>query len=738
VEEDRRFESAMICECCEKQFRLDNPKVRHHCHITGKFLSVVCRNCNLALKYPVKPEYGHVIPVVFHNLRGYDAHIILKNATKEFVPAEMKVIANNKEKYISFDIRNFRFIDSLQFLNESLVSLVDNLKKGGLEKFVHTRQQYDDEVNFQLVSRKGVYPYEYMSSVERFCETTLPPISAFHSTLADSDISAEDYSHAQKVWETFGIANMQDYHDLYLKTDVLLLADVFEEFRRTSLVHYKLDPAHFFTAPGLSFYACLKMTDVKLELFNYIDQLLFVEKGIRGGTSYIANRLSTANNECVGHDPAKPSTHITYLDANNLYGWAMSQPLPTGDFYFLTEKQISKFDVTRVRDMAEYGYILEVDLKYPYYLHDEHNDYPLAVERVQMTSEMLSPTSKVMLDTLQVKYVKCEKLVPNLSNKKQYVVHYRNLKFYVDHGMKITKIHRILKFRQSAWLAPYIELNTRLRQAATTTFEKNFFKLMNNAMFGKTMENLRKRIDVRLVSDKGTAEKLVAKSSFESSCKINDDLELVKLTKSTIHWSKPTYVGFCVLDLSKLHMYKFHYDVLKPMYGDRLKLLFTDTDSLCYEVQTTDLFKDMTRIKHHLDTSDYPANHPLHSTTNAKVLGKFKDECTGVSPLQFVGLRSKMYSLLLPGGKVKATAKGIKKSFAKKKIRHDQYLHCLKGDSTTTAEFHNIRSFLHTLKTVKVVKRALSAFDDKRFILPNKCDTLAHGHWAIVDMQKRV
>jgi hypothetical protein len=254
---------------------------------------------------------------------------------------------------------------------------------------------------------------------------------------------------------------------------------------------------------------------------------------------------------------------------------------------------------------------------------------------------------------------------------------------------------------------------------------------MNNAVFGKTMENLRNRVDFRLVGDREKAEKLVAKCGFESSSRINDNLELIKLRLSKILWTKPTYVGFCVLDLSKLHMYGFHYDVVKPMYGSRAKLLFTDTDSLCYELQTEDVFEDMARLRDHLDTSDYPQDHPLFSLKNSKVLGKFKDECNGISPRQFVGLRSKMYSLLLAEDKVKMTAKGIKTSFVKKHVLHEDYYNCLTRGVAASGSYFNIRSRNHVLATEEIRKRTLSPFDDKRYLRPETYDTWAYGHWRI-------
>ena len=339
---NKKHEICDKCECCGEKFSKMNCKVHHHCHITGNYLAAVCNNCNLQLK-PRKrktedDDDGIVIPVIIHNLKGYDSHLILKSLTKMYA-SKIRVIPTTEEKFLSFEFGCLRFLDSLQFMNASLDSLVTTLKKSGYEKFAHTTLHLP---HLDLVTRKGVYPYEYMSDRSKFNDRQLPTIDDFYSKLTDSNISNAEYKHAQLVWESFNMSTMQEYHDLYLKTDVLLLADVFEEFRRMALEHYKIDPAHCFTAPGLSFQACLKMTGVKLELLTDIDQLLFIEQGIRGGTSYIANRLATANNEFVGYDESKPPSHIMYLDANNLYGWAISQKPPIGQFQFL---DVNNFDV---------------------------------------------------------------------------------------------------------------------------------------------------------------------------------------------------------------------------------------------------------------------------------------------------------------------------------------------------------------------------------------------------------
>ena len=282
--------------------------------------------------------------------------------------------------------------------------------------------------------------------------------------------------------------NMGDYHDHYLEEDVLLLlADVFEKFIDTCLKYYELDPCHYFSVPGLCWDAMLKITGVKLEKISDIDQYLFIEKGTRGGVSYITKRYAKANNMYMcDYDPNKPSTFITYLDKNNLYGWAMSEYLPYGEFEWL--KNVDKLDVMSINKKSDVGYILEVDLKYPDKLHELHNDYPLAPEKLVVTNDMLSKYCKNIADKYNIKVGDIKKLIPNLGNKTKYVVHYKNLQLYLSLGMKLTKIHRVLKFKQSDWMNKYIDFNSKKIMGATNDFEKDFFKLMINSVSGKTME----------------------------------------------------------------------------------------------------------------------------------------------------------------------------------------------------------------------------------------------------------
>ena len=289
---------------------------------------------------------------------------------------------------------------------------------------------------------------------------------------------------------------MGDYHDHYLKNDVLLLADVFEKFFDTCLKFYELDPCKYFSSPRLSWDAMLKMTGVKLEKILVIDKYLFIEKELRGGIFYIAKRCAEAKSKYMNdYDPKKQSTFIMYLDMNNLYGSAMSEYLPYEGLNWL--KNVDEFNVMSICKKSLTRYLLEVDLEYPDELHKLRNDYPLAPKKLAFSSDMLSNYYKKIADKYEIKVGDVKKSIPILGNKTNHVVHHRSLPLYLSLGMKLTKIHRVLKFKQSDWMKNYINFNTEKRMNAANDFEKDFFKLTINSPYGKTMENLQKRVSVR-------------------------------------------------------------------------------------------------------------------------------------------------------------------------------------------------------------------------------------------------
>ena len=739
-QEQLSFNKAEICHICAKELKNDKgyDKVRDHCHFTGQYRGAAHNKCNLKCRKPM------ILPVIFHNLQGYDAHLFIKQLAR--LPGDLDCIPSTEEKYISFSKKikvdeykcrytgltislyfEIRFIDSFKFLQTSLANLVGNLQS---EDFISTKRVF--KKNVDLLTRKGVYPYDYVSSLEKLSETQLPSKEEFYSNLNDEHISDDDYQHAINVWNTFNCKTIRDYHDLYLKSDVLLLADVFENFRKTCLKHYNLDPAHYYTSPGLAWDACLKETGQQLQLLHDYDMLMMFERGIRGGISHISKRYAEATNKyMVGYDPNKESTFIQYLDANNLYGWAMSQQLPTHGFKWM--HNLTKETVMVILEKANHsmsnlgrkGYIFEVDLEYPKKLWDSHNDYPLAPEKMIVNG--------------------VEKLICHFKHRKNYVVHYRNLRQYLEMGMRITAVHRGISFKQSSWMEPYIRKNTELRKTAANSFEKDFFKLMNNSVFGKTIENIRKRQNIFLIDNRKKAAKLTSRPNFDRATIFDKNLIAVHMKKTEVYFNKPVYVGQAILDLSKTLMFDFHYNYMLKKYSSKTaggfrgdcippELLFTDTDSLLYQIHTDDFYKDISDdIKTKFDTSDYPPNHESGILTgvNKKVIGMFKDEVAGRQITHFVGLRPKLYSFKVEDpvtggvGGITKKCKGVKKNVVKKGISFEDYVQCLFSGEKQMRTMKIIRSENHDIYSKEVNKIALSNCDDKRRVKKNKVNTQA-------------
>lgn len=420
----------------------------------------------------------------------------------------------------------------------------------------------------------------------------------------------------------------------------------------------------------------------------------------------------------------------------------MSQPLPIGDYEWVAEyvenddgdiEQSQLFfnvdAILNLPDNSQIGYLFEVDLIYPAELHDTHNDFPFCAEKRTLPNEAFEING--------IKRNKISKLLLTLYDKEKYVLHFRMLKMALRHGLTLKKVHRIMQFKQSLWLKPYIDKNTELRKESTNDFEKSFFKLLNNAIFGKTMENIRERVDIRIANKWGGkcgAGMLIAKPNFKNCRIFAECLVAIELSKTNILMNKPIAVGMSVLDISKLTMYSFLYDFLKPKYGDKVHVAYTDTDSFILDIETPDFYEDVQNNISMFDTSDYPWPNAYNiERKNKKIPGLFKDELNGKIVTEFVGLRAKCYAIRSLDGKSynekMKKAKGVKKCVLKRKITFNDYVNCIVNQCEVKEKQNTIRSILHKVYTIQMEKIALSPFDDKRYIIkPEGIDTLAWGH----------
>lgn len=686
------------------------------------------------------------IPVIFHNLRGYDAQLIFSGLSRNFGNRQIHIIPTSSEKFMSFSIDKFRFIDSFQFMSESLDKLAKNLKSDDFRTIKHVfeyRFNNNNGNNYYHATKKMVYPYDYMNSIDKFNENKLPSKDKYKDGLSLKDITDDDYRRCNEIWDIFGIKNMGELQDLYVLSDTAILADIFENFRNISLAYYGLDPAHYMTAPGLGWDAALKMTEVEMELLTDQNMHIFFERQIRGGISIVSKRMVKANNKYMGdnYNPDIDSSYIFKGDVNALYSTAMRDKLPISNFKWATKDELNNFKVDEFYEDGGIGATLEVDLEYPKELHDMHNDIPLAPENKYIDFTMLSTYCKSFNPNVKDR---SKKLTTTFYNKEKYVIDIRTLKYYLSKGLKLLKVHNIIFYKQEAWLKKYIDFNTEKRTNCTNDFEKNFWKLMNNAVFGKSMENVRNRLEVGVYTEEQALKK-IARPNVDSWYIMGDNMLQMRFRKTNILLDKPIYTGATILDLSKTIFYRFIYDYIKPKYGNRATFCYGDTDSYVIEIKTEDFYKDISPdLLDIFDTSDNPKDHPLYTSINKKKPGMIKDESNGSIITEFIGLRAKMYSILcqdriFSGGTSyrDSKGKGVQKVLftdgydASNRIEHDDYKFILESKSTIIRTNRGIRSYKHKLYSIETDKLALSAYDDKRYLLDDGIESLAYGHYKI-------
>ena len=626
---------------CKGQFHVGHPnghKVRDHCHITGTYRGALHNMCNLGLKQ------SWSIPVLAHNSSKYDSHLFVRDLCgEEGEPTDVGAIPENEQNYISFSKDKYfkepkgdgsfftrkvtlNFVDTFRHLQSGLDSLVRGLpEKGNIYM-----KRYFGEKKAELLNRKGVYPYEYFDGLERFEETSLPSRGEFDNYLnfgsvyeegcekgeiEPERVSEEDYTYAQKVWKELECQNFGDYTEMYCMADTLQLADVFEAYRKETMETFGIDPAYYPTLASVAQDAMLKYTGSEAELLSDENMYMFFKEGCRGGVSMACKRYSKANNKYLGkrYDPEKEEVHILYHDANALYRGCLMGPLPYKNFRWIGKHKLARMekDHSLIKSCT-----LEVDLDVPkdHTFHDWTSCFPLA------------PEHKVVGGVT--------KLVPNLLDKQRYIVHHSALQTYLKHGLILKKIHRGVSYTEKEFIRPYIELCTKKRQASKTDFESSLWKLYGNAVFGKQMENVRARSGVVIVSgetEKGKKRlrKLVASPTFKSATIFaNSSLTSVVRAKPKVKLDKPIQVGQAILDMSKSVMYEHWYGVVKPLWGDRVKMLGMDTDGILMEVRGYDPYVDITPlVPTHFDTSNFGESHPggIPVGLNKKVPLLFKE-----------------------------------------------------------------------------------------------------------------
>ena len=697
------FNNATVCGHCNEQF-VNGNKVRHHDHSTGEYLDALCNNCNLKAK-PSKQ-----VPILVHNLT-YDIASFIRELHR-LVEARKPpfVIAPTCERirYLAFD--SVAFIDTTQYVPASLEKLVSEHAKSG-ESFPCLDQYFKQNSN--LLKRKGVFPYSFIDSWDAYEHSGLPPINFFKNDLTEEECSQEDYNYALEVYSKFNCKSLKDYSNIYLKTDVLLLADIMIGFRKVLYNQYQLDLFRFISLPQFSWNAALKFTKVKIDLFTDPDMYLFIENSVRGGLCQQSVKHVRANNSaCPDYNPSEPESHILYVCANNLYGFAMSQKLPLRNFRWVDVQSIEI--INHPIDDPE-GYIVEVDLECPPEIHDNIRDLPLTANHSYVQKEDMSEYHRNLAESLRVKVGKTPKLLLTCKSQSRYIVHYTLLQLFIKLGYKITQIHRAIKFSQEAFLAPYIANNNNQRTIASSSIAKNMFKLLNNSIYGRTLYNHRNTKNFKLVYDTVGFDRNAKKLTCKSVKLLGSNVALFHHVKNEVNAMFPCVIGSAILDISKHHMFHSYYFGFKK-YINNLTLCYMDTDSFVLFSKSQNFFNELKTLKLSLlDTSNLPIGHPLsYPPHNQGTLGMFKDESAGDPITEAIFLRPKAYSLVTSSGKNIKRAKGTSKCVVKQRLNHERYRDVLQGSIEIYETFRRIQPRNFTNFTIEQRKKALSAFCDKR------------------------
>lgn len=897
-------------DCCfcgqtlpEQGMELTDPtdmRVFDHDHFTGRFRGIAHSRCNL--KASIKKNYK--VDIFFHNLGGYDIFHLLKSIgelqegwtetlmgepTKEdptgIRDTKIDVLAKSTERFTTLTWgKRAVFKDTYQFVQASLDTLVRNLanslttleEKKRVFRLITTWYKYkgylDDHVSeekdFDMLLKKGVYPYTFAKSMQDLYDTKkIPPKEAYTTELRGA-ISDGEYSRADWFWCRTRCDNMMDNTLYYNELDVLLLASVFEAFREAAIKPYPdgygLDPAHFVTIPSFSYSAMLYFNmqrGVVVETLAETDDgcgaIMFgmAEQGIRGGICQVLHPYAHANimtEEEVMRDAAKADcgtiygkvvteadhmsgeTSIEYDDANNLYGGAMSEPMPLDDFKLVKKSpkhvvtleewkrrhdevlelrrqapthdepsmglsdqylvmlerdlfwlhpdmdQVNRFVCDDLEDEDPMAYLVDVDVHIPRELHDHLNDLPPFPENKLPPNPSPHTISQYEEQGELAQAFRCNKLILDLNDKKGYLIHSRLLQFYIQLGCQITAVNRVVSFRQSRWLRDYIDFNNQMRKEAKNEVDKSQKKLMNNAIFGKTMENVRAHRDIKFILPHQWTQAVKDASGprfRHARIIVPDKMLLIEKAKATVTANRPIMVGQAVLDISKLIMYRHWYGAIKPQFGERVKLCYTDTDSFVYLLagqrgKTIAQEKREMHARHNMfDLSEIqdPDNNPMtrgmtkeQIKANEKVLNKLKSESKGIPILEAVFLRSKTYSIKLSAPIVerhhnkKKAAMGktvpkdhiVKKKGIPRRLPDDQNRLLFGHESYADIYYQGGKgkpvrfpSISHTKKlalyTAVCSKAGLSNLDDKNYWL-NAAVCLRYGHWRAKKYAKKL
>ncbi|XP_069175223.1 uncharacterized protein [Procambarus clarkii] len=741
-EQERMFQRQNTCQLCHQTFKDKKDKHRHHNHAIqeNNYLGAYCARCNLQCK-----NARRYLTTFSHNA-AYDLGIILKELSKN-PHRDVEILTKEGLKFMQVIIGKLKFLDSLALLNGSLGTLASEHVAGKKPtKYTeHILNGVSDEAKALLIKGKQSLCYDYISSMDMLDEPQLPSRDKFYNVLHDSPLSEEDYNNALKVFNLGNCTNIKDYLMLYLKVDVGMLVDIFTLWRTSLKEIYELDIVFYVSLPSYAWDAFLFKSKVVLD-YVY-DQNIYdlLRRNLRGGFTSSIRQFTQAVNEHTTSNPSSDDdTHILYLDFNSLYAACMAEVLPQGGIRQLTDLERDTLlgqGLQHIPCDQDKGYWILCDTKHVSPEVARYtDDLPLVLSHTNITEEFLSEYSKKTLNDEKRKLPpKNTKLIASHLPQNDYLVSLDFLQLLLKLGLEVERVKTIYEFNQAPYLKDFISTNIRERANTTCKVKGKAFKLISNSLYGKSMTNISRYANTHhLVTTKHSFLTHARNPLYKRAVSLGQDRVLCTVMKDILKVTTPSYMGYQILQIAKRRLYEFWYNVVKAHYGERARLIYTDTDSFIFTLTCKDAFQEMTKapLVDYMDFSNFDKDHPMYSATRKGELGLLKSEVKQKIITELIALKPKTYSLLTIDNEHLCKCKGIP-YHQQKKITHASFQNTLETNTTFNFVSRSIRNVNGQICTCKTTKRGLSAFDDKRYLI-SPTESLAYGHPDIPEREVRV
>ena len=673
-----------------------NKKVIHHNHSKkeNNIIDYICNNCNLKIKNSKE------LIVLFHNAKGYDNSYMLDIFSK--IPnIQISCLGQNIEKFkmLKFLIPDkeysIKIIDSLAFLQSNLNDLSKDLND---DLKIITKNHFQDK--FEMVNKKlDHFPYNYVNKDNLKVEE-LPDKKHFYNMLKLKDISDKEYKLVKKFYENMKFKNIKEYSECYLKSDITLLADVFNNFRKIIFNNLRLDSVKYISAPSLSKDAGLKYSKCKIENIKDVSIFQFVRKSVMGGLSDSISPYVKIDND---------NESIVYNDISSQYPYELSKKLPYKDYKF-----VDNFDENKYGQDKDYGCIMLCDVKTTDKIKNDclYNQCPMLVSKCKITDKNLSEYQlnqvKNKRNNENTNYKsQSEKLIVNNGNDSNTYLNFEMYQMFKKAGYDI-EIKKILEFKHEAIFENYIKFLYSKKKQYSLQKKKSMelcFKIMMNSFYGSTLTDKTRFKDIKICTTKKQALKLTKKPNFNSFNIINDNLVIIEMSKNKCVFDSPILIGSEILFNSKCNLYNYMYNIIPDLFGkENITYSLRDTDSIVYKIKNCSYEKYLETLKNNKNLFD-------------KELGLMENEIDE-NIKEVISLRSKCYSILTVNNNHSSKAKSISKNYCKKNHTHEYFKKVL-NNNINKAEFYRISLKNGKLQTVLQLKDDINNFNDKRHMVNN-------------------